>query len=350
MPDPLRPPRELPHPTSLKKGANWSDLTLIEETRCADPKWHFRLVLRWPMQLGPPLIDGVPALGEPRVLALFRKEDPPADIEVCGHLLDREVDPLHWLEEVLRLQERPYTITSSEPRRLRSGIAGDLVATWTDAGGVRRAGRFFASKWGPRMFLLSGTAALGDYAAIADELFMAIASFEAVDDSLGVLAEPALPVQLDIPLPWRTYIPDAWHVQRVAPEEHVHGFQASSVRGVELDRVDGKLSFGVARRTVAKKPRKAAQMFLNAVRFHDIEMAHEDFAEERAEPPFERSWYCATPCSRGDEEGEMRCRVMMMPQLWVVGGLLGPRREDDCIAWAQNKRALDVVCSTFELL
>jgi hypothetical protein len=197
--------------------------------------------------------------------------------------------------------------------------------------------------------VLSVQARHDDYEAVADDFFDTMASFEPIDDSLGEMAELLFPIELDVPTKWKTHVPDSWRVTLSPPEGVVAGFTAGNVRGGQLDSVDGMLSMGVALRKVAKKPRKAARMFLDAVKHNDIALDNEDFIDEPAEKPFKRIWCCVTDCMMGDAPGEMRCRVMMTKHYWVVAGMLGPRRSDDRVSWAENKRALDIATGTLEL-
>ena len=42
---------------------------------------------------------------------------------------------------------------------------------------------------------------------------------------------------------------------------------------------------------------------------------------------------------------ELRCLILAHERAWFVAGVLGPARHAAPIAWARNKRALDVVTS-----
>lgn len=337
--------RELPHPIVVKEGLP-TDTRTIKDTRSPDEAWHFRLSLRWPADVGPRDEDPVPQLDRPKRLLHFRRQNPMHDIIVTGHYIDREIDPHHFLEDILDEQGR--TIVSANPIQMVQGIVGDVVATW-EIDGVAYAGRFFANKWGPRMFVVSVQSRFDDYKLVADDFFETIASFDVLNDSYGILAELVHPIELEIPVPWKAFVPDSWRVQLSPPEKVVAGFVAANLRGGQLNEVDGMLSMGVALRKVAKKPRKAARMFLDAVHYNRIELEHEDFIDEAPKKPFKRIWCCTTDCTMDDLPGEMRCRVMMSKHHWVVAGLLGPRREDDPVSWRENKRALDIATSTLEL-
>jgi hypothetical protein len=180
LPVPMR--KLLAQPTRLSRPRP-SDFVMIEETRCADPLWHFRMAARWPQSVGP-AIGIAPEGDQPQRLTWLRREDPIADIEVNGHLLSREIDPADFLDEALE----DLTVVSREPVRLMAGVVGDSVATWTDQGEMY-AGRFVATKWGPRLFVISVSAKLDDYEKVAEDFFTTIASFEALDSSPGPFAQ-----------------------------------------------------------------------------------------------------------------------------------------------------------------
>lgn len=337
--------RELPHPINVKEGLP-TDVRTVEEVRTPDAAWHFRLSVRWPAELAPQGADPVPKLNDPKRLLFLRRDNPRWDLQVVGHYVDREIDPHHFLEDLLAAQGRH--VVSTNPIPLSNGMVGDMVATW-DHGGTPYAGRFFASKWGPRIFVLSAQARRDDYKLVADDFFDTMGSFEVIDTSPGHFAELVYPIAIDVPVRWKTSVPDSWRVQLSPPEEVVAGFVAANLRGGELTSVDGMLSMGVALRKVAKKPRKAARMFLDTIKHNAIELEHQDFIDEPSRKGFKRIWCCATDCMMGDAPGEMRCRVMMSKNFWVVAGLLGPRRADDPVSWRENKRALDIATHTLEL-
>jgi hypothetical protein len=334
----------LPQPTALSQ-ARWADFATIEGLACPDPKWHFRMAVRWPSSVSQ-TVAVAPEVGAPQRLCWVRREEPLGDIVVDGHLLDREIDAADLLER--ELTQEGMTVVSSQPVRLKAGATGDAVATWT-RGGEEYAGRFFATKWGPRTFIVSLRARRAAYERLAEDFFTTIATFEALDDSLGLFAEHVKEVKGRVPIRWRAAVPDAWLLMPTQEEDGIGSFQALQMSGHDVESVDGRLSFAVASRGVAQLPRAAAHMFLRAVNAHGLELADESFAEEPASPPFFKSWCCVSECWRGDQRGEVRCRVMMNDKVWVVGGVVGPTREDDREVWEQNKRALDVATSTLKL-
>jgi hypothetical protein len=273
------------------------------------------------------------------------------DIEVVGHLLEREVDAADLLDgELAALTERDgLTVVSRRPVRLAGGDAGDVVATW-ERDGKAYAGRFFATKWGARVFVVSARTALADYEAVAEDIFTSIASFEPIHTPEDLFAEPVVWMSGSAPLKWKAALPDAWIPLPAYQDARLSGFQAMQVEGYDLTAVHGRMSFAVADRSTAKRPRDAANLLLDVVRENGFEVTHEDFSEEPAQKPFERSWLLASGLRQGDKRGELRCRVMMNASVWAVGGVLGPAEEDDRASWMENKRALDVVTTTLRLV
>ena len=336
----------LAHPTELP--ADKSGLLRVVIDRSPDPLWHFKTSVRHAFRLGPQGAD-VPTTDSMETLALFKHHDPEADIEVMGYVLPREVDPADWLEESLSMMGKE--VVSRKPVRMLAGVVGDAVATW-EVEGEPYAGRFYASKWGPRLFVLALRTKLSDYDAFAADFFAAIAMFEAVDDSLGLFAERVNFVEEKAPVPFRLAVPVSWHIERETPTgDKGAAFQARQI-GVQGDETDfhGQLSFAVMDRSLCRNAREAAGGFLSAVRDQGITIEPTEFEEEPAPPKgFEHAWYATMPLEHGGSSGELRCRVMLHPRLWVVAGVLSPAREADPMAWMRNKRALDIATSTLEL-
>lgn len=340
-----------PHPTAISRPRHelQRDFIAVEQTRCDDPIWHFKLGLPHKIAVGPQGKEP-PDEETPRTLGLFHREGPPADVEVVGVVAVREVDPADYLDCLLEVEEK--TIVSSKPVAMRGGVVGDVVATWK-ADGEPFAGRFFCTKWGPRIFVISFRTPEEHYAKLADDFFVAIATFQVLDDSLGLFAEKVHTVSNTVPVPWRVVVPESWEI---TPEpnggDRVASFQASQVPVVpaaEFEVLYGKLSFAVVARSEAKTGRAAANAYLSAVRDLGITIEHENFVEEKPAEPFEKSWLLVTPVKKGENPGELRCRVLMHKKAWVIAGVLGPVRKDSALAWMQNKRVLDIVTSTLKV-
>lgn len=331
------------------------DLSPVEHRVHDDGRWHFVLALPPAAKLVPqPAV--VPSVEAPtQSLGSFRRREPEAEVEVIGHWLEYEVDPHDWLTRALAADGR--RVRSQKPQQLLSGAMGDVVATW-ELDGEAFAGRYVATKWGPRLFVVCGRTRLADYPELADELFRVAASFEALDDSLGTFAEHVHFFFEEVPFAWKAAVPDSWSIQVHPPAEDGAWFEAHHAAPAPPDEVtgevDGRLSVAVMARSAASRPRDAGNTLLRALRDNDVELEHADFEEDERLLPvcrsrFEQAWTLTTPIRRGGARGELCCRVLMHARAWVVVGALGPSRDDDDDAWMRNKRVVDLVSSTLEL-
>lgn len=346
----------LPHPTAIGRPKNeiQRDFISIEQTRCSDPIWHFRVGLPHACAIGPQG-EEPPGDDEPRTLGLFHRENPPADIEVTGVMALREVDPADYLDCLLEVEQKNVVSRKSVP--MRGGVVGDAVATWKAEGDKTFAGRYFCTKWGPRIFVLEFRTPKEHYEQLAEDFFVSIATFSVLDDSLGLFAEKVHTVSNTAPIPWRVVVPESWIIKPEPNTDKVASFQATQVPVVpsaEGERLYGKLSFAVVARSEAKTGRAAANAYLSAVRDLGIAVETDAFVEEPAADPFEKSWLLVSNVTKQDKNknknpGELRCRVLMHKKAWVIAGVLGPVRKDSALAWMQNKRVLDIVTTTLKL-
>ncbi len=341
----------LPHPTAITRPRSeiQRDFISIEQTRCSDSIWHFRMGLPHACAVAPEG-EEPPGDDEPRTLGLFHRDDPPADIEVTGVTAIREVDPADYLDCLLEVEEKDVVSKKSVP--MRGGIVGDVVATWTAEDNKLFAGRFFCTKWGPRIFVIAFRTPREHYEKLAEDFFISIATFSVLDDSLGLLAEKVHTVSNTAPVPWRVVVPESWVIKPEPNTGKVASFQATQVPVVpsgEGPMIYGKLSFAVVARSEAKTGRAAADAYLSAVRDLGIAIENDEFVEEPAADPFEKSWLLVSNVSKNGNPGELRCRVLMHKKAWVIAGVLGPVRKDSALAWMQNKRVLDIVTTTLKL-
>lgn len=344
-------PQPTAHPTSISRPRHeiQRDFLSVEQTRCSDPIWHFKIGLPHIYAVGPQG-EEPPGEDDPKTLGLFHREDPPADIEVTGVVAIREVDPADYLDCMLEVEKKKVVSRKSVP--MRGGIVGDVVATWTTDDNKNFAGRFFCTKWGPRIFVVAFRTPREHYERLAEDFFVSIATFSVPDDSLGLFAEKVHTVSNTAPVPWRVVVPESWVIKPEPNTEKVASFQATQIPVVpatELQMLYGKLSFAVVARSEAKTGRAAANAYLSAVRELGITIERDEFTEEPATDPFEKSWLLVTNVKKGDHPGELRCRVLMHKKAWVIAGVLGPVRKDSALAWMQNKRVLDIVTTTLKL-
>lgn len=339
------------HPTSFSrpKLEIQRDFISIEQTRCKDPIWHFKMGLPHGCKLGPQGEDP-PGVDAPSTLALYHRDNPPMDIEVIGIQAIREVDPADYLDCLMEAEGKQ--VLSRKPVPMRAGVVGDCVAVW-EADGKSFAGRFFCTKWGPRLFLICFRTPKEHYETLAEDCFVSIATFSVLDDSLGLFSEKVHTLNDTVPVPWRVILPESWVIQAEPNAGNkVSSFQAAQtpvVPSKTLEVLYGKLSFAVIARSEAKSGRAAANAYLSAVRDLGIQIENDQFAEEPAAEPFERSWLLVSPIQKGANPGELRCRVLMHAQAWVVAGVVGPTRKESALAWMQNKRAIDILTSTLKL-
>ena len=340
---------ELAHPTepSATQEVGSDRIVMARMDRCSDPKWHFRMAVPRDWRLGPQGQEA-PGPDSALTLALFKRSDPEVDLEVIGHELQYEIDPADWLEQSLTLDGK--TIVSTQHKHMLAGVVGDAVVRW-QVDGVPYAGRFFASKWGPRLFVVCLRAPEEHYNRFADDFFLSIASFQAVDDSLGLFAERVNAVAEKRPVPWELVMPVSWLVE---PEPmfdpEVASLQARQhPHEGDLSDFAGHLSLAVVARSKHKKARELGDLFLDMLRERGIEIEPAEFEEEEPRKGFVGSWLLVSPATHLGCAAETRCRVMAHRSAWVLAGVLSPWRDDDMLAWMRNKRVLDIATSTLEI-
>jgi hypothetical protein len=354
-PTPTQPSQLSRPPEALRQ-----DFTAVECDRAADPAWHFKVMVHRASKVAPGGPEA-PTRTEPlATLALFQRPEVGADLEVYGYLLAREVDPLDWLE--IWLEDQGMTLVSRRALPSPTGVAGDVVTIWDSAeteGGEAAAfaGRFFALKFGPRMFVLALRVPRESYEAVAEDFYVAMASFTALDtETGGLLAEAVTEVGDRKPAPWHVMLPLSWTAVPDAMDDRMTSFQCTQMPLGESpsELLFGKLAFGLAERSLAKSPKAAAATFLDAIKDNRVTIAGEEFVEEPAKAPFTKSWLLVSPAvlDKGgyrDIPCEVRLRVMASEDCYFLAGVFGPSRAVGAMAWAQNKRVVDVVTETLAL-
>jgi hypothetical protein len=335
-----------------------------------DPKWHYRIAVPHATKMRPSIGRTAPTADAPvQSLGLFYREDVDMDLEVIGVLLGREIDPIHWLE--IFLEFNGIAVSSLKALPLTGGIVGDAICEWT-ADGKPFAGRFVALKFGPRLYVVCCRASRENYVARADEFFVSLTQFGAIDQSLGLCAEPVTKVGAPAPVPWFLYVPASW---QLAAEEHEGGqagFQAvmggageppvssclSPFPGAEggpqaelpaADSYLGKMALTLLPPSLAPTAEAAEAGCLDTFRGAGLELEGEEFQDEQPQGPLEKSRLLVTPARLAGQEGvELRCRVGFARGLWFIVGIVGPARAVNPFAWMQNKRTLDVVTGSLQ--
>jgi hypothetical protein len=337
-----------------------------------DPKWHYRIAVPHTTKMRPNVGRTAPTAEAPlQSLGLFYREDAEMDVEVIGVLLGREIDPIYWLE--CYLEHNGLGISSLKALPLTGGIVGDAVCEW-NVGEKPFAGRFVALKFGPRLYVVCCRASRETYAAHADEFFVSLTQFGAIDQSPGLCAEPVTKVGAPRPEPWFLYVPGSWQLSAEDHEGGQAGFQAvmagpnpedppvSSCLApfpggeggppVELPSADsylGKLAVTLLPKSMAPTPEAAEAGCLETFRGAGLEFDREEFEDEAPQGPLEQSRLLVTSARLAGQEGvELRCRVGLVHGLWFVAGIVGPERRVNPFAWMQNKRTLDVVTGSLQ--
>jgi hypothetical protein len=337
-----------------------------------DPKWHYRIAVPHATKMRPNIGRTAPSSEAPiQSLGLFYREDVEMDLEIVGVLLGREIDPFHWLE--LYLDYNGLKVSSLKALPLTGGIVGDAVCEWT-ADGKPFAGRFVALKFGPRLYVVCCRASRETYAAHADEFFVSLTQFGAVDDSLGLCAEPVTKVGAPKPVPWFLFVPGSWQLTAEDYEGGQAGFQAAmsgplpgetpvasalspfpggeAGPAVELPPADsylGKMAVTLLPQSMAPTPEAAEEGCLDTFRGAGLELDREEFEDEPTQGALEKSRLLITSARLAGQEGvELRCRVGFVKGLWFVAGVVGPARQVNPFAWMQNKRTLDVVTGSLQ--
>jgi len=341
----------LPHPTQVPFGDTPPNgFVRIEQRVCTEEYWHFSLYVPASMMRGPEGEAGPSAMDESATLGMFQLAEPATDIEVIGTWLPYEVDPADWLDA--EIEALGYEVVSRRPVKLLDGVAGDVVARWEHEG-RSFAGRFIAAKYGARLYTVCCRCALDDYATLADQLFVAAASLRPLNAWPGRFAETVSFVTEDMPFDWKLAVPTSWEIVQHAGSDDGAWFEAShiapSAPDEQLGEHDGRLALAVMTRSSAKRPRDAANVYLQALLENDIAIEATNFEIDDATEPFGQAWYLTSPIERQGVRGELRCRVMLHEHAWVVGGVIGPDRADDQGAWMRNKRALDIATATLEV-
>ncbi len=325
------------HPTEL--GA-WP-YPAVAHRALADAAWHYAIALPDGAELAA-AGDAPSAAAPTQSIGLFRWPDGRAEVEVIGHLLADEIDAADWLENELVSGGR--AIVSSAPVPGLAGASGDFLARWEHEGAAF-VGRYAASKWGARLFIVCFRTIEADYSDLANDALAVCASLAAIAPSEGILAEDVIEVGAAEPVSWKTALPASW-IAAARPAAEDGSWIDASHLALDRGEVDGRLLVAVLARSAAKRPRDAANAVLNAFRDGGFAIAHAEFREE---PGGEPSWYLAAPAEQDGAAAEVRCRVTLRSGVWVVGGAVGPAKDDDPGAWMRNKRALDLATAALEI-
>jgi hypothetical protein len=346
------PPTDLPHPTTpgIPLAALRADYINVTVDRSPDPRWRFRLNLHRSTRIAP----GGDVRPDPfGSLALFQWPEPIADLEVFGLDLPVEVDAADWLD--LWIERHGLTPVSSKPVPTDAGVFGDVICRWSTPEG-EFGGRFATLRFANRLFLLAMRAPRDSYVALAEDFFTALSSFTPLDtDPPGSAPEPRTTLSFDGPLPATVTVPASYTMElSLAEPGQISAFTGDqqAIGSMPDDPSFGKLSFLLADLALADHPGKAAGLYLGPLLQNPVTLHGDEFVElETAPAPFLQAWQIVadatlTPSGAEPVRCELRCMILAHERAWFVAGVLGPARHEAPIAWARNKRALDIVTST----
>ncbi len=345
----------LPHPlqassTPAQISANF---TRVAMTRCTDAHWHYSLVLRKDTKLGPGGELPPPATGEFVSIGLFQYRS--ADIEVLGTTLEREIDPVDGLEAFLLANE--LEVVSRQPAPTTSGMSGDFVVRWTSEG-KPFVGRLTAIKGGSQLAIVFARCAESEYQANAEDFLAAVSTFKFTDTSLGYFAEEMTALKRTTPWPWETLLPQSWSVHWFPERDGFTSLEARSSlpksfitpKAPALQGSPGLLTYGVFERDRIERPSELAAELFQSLASQQLTPTDRAFSEES--PPSggaTQSWFLCTEAKGLASPMELRARIMLRDEGWVLASVLGvlPTLPEHRVLWMANKRALDIACLAF---
>ena len=321
--------------------------------RSPDPRWRFRVNLHRSTRIAAGG-ETAPTVGAPfQSLALLQRPEPVADLEVFGLALPAEVNPADWLD--LWIVRHGLEPVSSMPTSTPAGVFGDVVCRWNTPEG-EFAGRFAALRFAERVFLLAMRAPRANYAAMADDFFAAMTSFLPLEvEPPTAPAEPRATAMLPHPVTATCSLPASYALElNVSEPGRISAFSGDQqlIEAMPEDPAFGKLTFLLADLSLADHPGKAAGLYLEPLLRNPVTLHGDEFVELEAAPePFLQAWEIVADATLAPPDAEpmpceLRCRILAHGTAWFVAGVLGPARHAAPIAWARNKRALDLVTST----
>jgi hypothetical protein len=320
--------------------ASNGDFVAVSSQEWLDEEWRFKM--RVPRaHVAKPGLPSVPTVQSLHRLVRYELTDDEATIDVSASKLLREVDAGDWLATwpVLNIKG----VVEGVEKEHHASYA-ELDAHW-QSGGVSWRGRFVCIKSGPRMFLIACKAPQQHWDAVVQRLAVVFDSFEPSTKAPHRYAERLRDYSAESPIPWTISLPSSWMLEPGTKNDKVASFQAENMTQAwgEPGEMVGKMAFAVLDRPMYKTPRETVNLYLDAVRDHGIEIGPTQLKLLELRRPFEQSWCLEAPVWSDDAPGVVHCRVLLHENVWVLAGVLSVRREEDAMAWMQNKRAIDVV-------
>ncbi|HEX7897377.1 MAG TPA: hypothetical protein VF950_06435 [Planctomycetota bacterium] len=349
----------VPHPTSFSRPPAEMAKSFLRATidRGPDPFWHYRVAVPVTSKLRPSVGLDVPS--PVASLGLFYREDVEADLEILGVRLTREIDPLFWLEEALKVHGIQPESWKALPTA--GGLLGDAAAAW-EVDGRAFAGRFLTLKYGSRLFVIVCRAPRDVYERIAEEVFLSVTQFEVVQKPDGPCAEPlaelkGAPWTLSLPTSWAvTPGPSGFQAKLRPPDDAAFASAWRPFPGVEGLKVPpppppasygGDLSVSFFPPNAYADPRPLQELCVETLTKAGLAPSTPAFAPGPKFPSFPETWDLASAATPGVE---VRGRVARGPKGWMLAALASPARASNPFAWMQNRRTLDLTAASLEFL
>lgn len=340
-------PTPIPHPTTVSF-SNEEVARRFTQFRppIQNPLWQCELLVERSHRVGPATEEPKPA-GPMTSLALLNRPHPPCDLEILTQYLDAEIDPADWLN--LWLPAHQITPISVKRAETLGGHIGDVVGSWK-VDGQDWLGRFFCLKAGPRLALLWFRVPAENYPRIADDIFLSMATFSFLDNSPGPLAETVRWINNTQPVPWKLVVPSSWEVNPEAANPDCAAFQANLIhREGERAILLGKLSFAAVGSGKISNHQDAFAGAFGAVQAAGVTLEPEQIFSENPSPPFTESWLSVAKANINGQSGELHCRILRHPNVWIVAAALSVDAPSSPMAWMRTMRLLDIVTATLEI-
>lgn len=301
-------------------------------TESADERLHFALSapLGWRWRPASEANDP-PGL----LVSLVRGAPVTAEIAVFADEVPRELSPAEWTAH--RLEQGGHTLWAKREEYTPIGAMADLLTRRQGPDGERVA-RTNMAKDGKRIFSITCEARAEDYASLASDFYVALASFKLLHPERAPLAEPLSSYCYLTPAVVGFSYPASWALV----EETVSDVEYD----VRLDDAGGAGSIHVSAR-VGERPRKLLADFLNKLR---REGAH--FEDRQGLAP------CAAPSgfveaaamlASGTKDGEaieVRAAALTTEKATVLVAARGPARDRSAVDWMVHQRAFEIVRDT----
>lgn len=321
------------------------DFKRLTYTRGDDPSTHFTVAVAegWGL-VDVPAIAPTPEDPLATVALLRRAGGPEAEIRVFAAHLPREIDPADWL--VLYLERAGHKIL--QMRRLPSptGEAGDALSLLA-AGRENFAARSLAVKDGPRVYVVQGVVERGGYLKVADELLMAVSTFDLLNPTRERYAEPMRLYEVAAPLRCEFLFPESWVVLAdAAPPPGGSSFSLVNVRG---ETWAGQFTFAAVPHGLELNQQGLVSNYVGQLRENGVEVESEEASPRPAPPAFRGMWTATFAARLEGEPLELYCCVLEHARAWLLLAMIGAHRATDAEARAINYRAFRLSLETLTL-